>query len=337
MKPALCAATLALSITSCAPGFVAVEPTRTPATCGRFTLFADLPSAPSTADVYWQLPIDTSLDESRAQGLAQRVGVSGITSTYTSEGGELVFAISDGTKEVTVFSDDPVSFTYSSNSQPMTGTPPARLYQTEELAKSAEAFLQERALLDFEHRIERAVGSNAADYSVRVVPMLSGFPLYENDPRNSRIEAVFDANADIWQLFYNTLRLNTLGTFPLRPADEAWAQVCLGGIQEGLRFTTYDTEGRIEATSGDLPIPGESTPQADLSSVSGQVNLIELVYYPFDFRGISVNAFAPDALVRLIQPAWRFVGQLDDATAFDILAPALKENALQSILPPTGD
>lgn len=337
MKQAAYLAILALSVTACTPSVKAsaTQPPTPSTECATFHLAADLPNSPANADVYWQAPVDTSLDTARANAVAQQLGVVGTVSIYVGEGGDEVFVVSDGEKEATVFSDVPLAFTYSSHPQPLTGTPPSRLYPMQELATFAEDFLREHDLLDFQYRIESAVGSGAEDYSVRVVPLASSLPLFENDPHNPRIWVVLDADGSVWHLFYDTLRLEVLSELPLRPAAEAWSQVCLGESQDGLLYTTYDATGRIDSSRGQISVPGEEPFPADLSGEQGRVNQIELVYYPFDLRLASANAYPPDSPVRFVQPVWRFAGYLDSGRAFDILAPALAEGALQSLVPPS--
>jgi hypothetical protein len=171
------------------------------------------------------------------------------------------FVISNGHQQVTVFSDVPLSLTYSLNSQPLSGTPPSRTYPIQQQAALAERFLQEHDLLDFGYRIESVVGSKAQDYSVRIVPMVSGLPLYENDPTNSRIWVVLDSQGDVWHLFYDTMVLKFITELPVRPAAEVWSQICGGGLQVGVLFTTYDSAGQIIPTvDGGMPFRRETSP-----------------------------------------------------------------------------
>ena len=337
VKQAVYLAILALSVTACTSGInaSATQP-RTPSTeCATFDLAVDLPSSPANADVYWQAPVDTTLDTARASVVARRLGIVGSTSSYVGEGGAEVFVASDRNKEVTVFSDVPLVFTYSSNPQPLTGTPPSRLYPMQELASIAEDFLHEHSLLDFKNRIESAIGTSAEDYSVRVVPLVSGVPLFENDPTTPRIWVVLNAEGTVWHLFYDTLRLEAVTELPLRQAAVAWGRICLGGSAEGLLYTTYDTSGRIDSTRGHIPVPGEEASSTDLPDEPGHVDHVGLVYYAFDLRLSSANAYPPDSPVRFVQPVWRFAGHLDSGEAFDILAPALEEGALASLVPPS--
>ena len=51
---------------------------------------------------------------------------------------------------------------------------------------------------------------------------------------------------------------------------------------------------------------------------------IDLEYYTFDFRNISVNAIPEDDPTRLVQPVWRFAGTLETGEEFEeFLAPAI--------------
>jgi len=199
----------------------------------------------------------------------------------------------------------------------------------------AENFLLEHSLLHFEYRIERAIGSYAEDNAVRVLPLMSGVPLFENDPTNPRLWVVLDAEGHVWHLFYETLSLATLGELPLRPASLAWSEICIGGSQEGLLYTTYDINGRIGSTRGGVAVLGEEAFAADLSAQLGEIDYVELVYYAFDLRFASANAYPPGSPVRFVQPVWRFAGHLDNGQGFDILTPALVEGALESIVPPS--
>ena len=310
-----------------------VAPSPTPA-CSNIRLETDLPPSPPSASVYWQHPVDTTLDEARAAAIAETLGVSGSISSYVGESGIASFTVTGDPSEVTVFSDNPVSFTYSADAHVPLGVAPLATYPPEDLVAYSRAFLSEHQLLPFDNQILPATGSNADGYSVQVQSRLNGIPLFENDPTNPRIWLVFGPDAAVTHLFYDTLLLEDLGPSPIRPAANAWSLLCSGASLDGGLLTTYDAAGRIASAAGRLPIPGEAPASADLSEIAGHVSEVALVYYPFDLRFASVGAYPSDSPVRLVQPVWVFSGTLDGEGTFDILVPALEEGALASVTPP---
>jgi hypothetical protein len=337
MKQSVCLAILVVAISACTTELGVDSSSQVPSpdtVCAAVQLATDLPASPTSVQVYWQLPIDTSLDAMRALAVAGRLGVTGSTSSYVGESGIESFIVADSDTEVTVFSDLPLNFTYSSDSRPLSGMPPTILYSPQERADLSEAFLQEHDLLNFDYRIENTIGS-MSDYSVRIVPLFAGVPLFENDPFNPRIWVTLDAEGQVWHLFYETLELEVVGEAPVRQADEVWSQLCHEEKPEGLLYTAYNTTEPGITTRGHIPVPGDQPLPTDLSNVSGQIDLVELVYYPFDLRFASATAYPPDSPVRFIQPAWRFVGRLGNGEQFEILAPALTNEALQSLVPPS--
>ena len=298
--------------------------------CSPFTLATQLPEEPSSAPVYWQLPYRAPLAEEAAQRVADQLGVAGDVTSYIGEGGDRVFVFSDGVREIAVRSENPLDFTYGYASRPLSEAS-IILYSFEERSQVAEEFLQSHRLLDFDFEVQPAAGTNEADYSVRVSRLLSGFELFENDPRNPRIWLVLDEDAEVWLLIYQTLNFEAIGEVDVREASEAWAAICHGEVEPGTLYSVYDGTGLLVSTQGLVPVPGSEPLDASYSFAEGQVEAVELVYYAFDFRLMSINAIDSEASVRLVQPVWRFAGHAVDGQPFEILVPAAALEALEAI------
>lgn len=295
-------------------------------------LRAELPQGPAQAPIYVQVPTDTTLDPDRASKVAAQLGITGEVSSYVGEGGETVFDVSDGRRQIFVFSDSPLVFTYSANGEPVTG-PPATLYSFEERARSAIEFLQAHHLLGFDFMVEPATGSNFDDFSVRVATLLPSGKLYENDSQNPRIWVVVDETASVWHVVYHTLNLRPLGEYPLLPAAAVWEDLAGSPPLYGVSYRIVDeVTGQTLSTGGSIPLPGETEEAVVLPLERAAVEQGELVYFAFDFRGHSVNAFPADSPVRIVQPMWRFAGHLQNGHEFELLARAMEHGVLQDAL-----
>ena len=335
---------LALGLPSCAsPGRgqpnsasaetaeLAIQPSPT-TVAQNVELRAELPLEPAQAPIYMQLPIDTTLDADRASKVSGQLEVTGEASSYIGEGGETVYEVSDGEGQVFVFSDSPLVFTYIANSKPI-AAPPSRLYSFEERARSATEFLLGHHLLEFDFLVEPATGSNFDAFSVRIAALLPGGKLYENDGRNPRIHVVIDETGGVSHVFYQTLNLRPLGEYPVRPAAGVWEDVIDNSPLYGATYRIVDqATGETLSTGGEIPLPGETEEPVVFSHEPATLEQVELVYFAFDFRGHSVNAYPADSPVRVVQPMWRFAGHLDNGHEFELLVRAVDNEALQAAL-----
>ena len=310
---------------------VAAQPT--PTTPGQsFELRAELPAGPAQAPIYRQLPIDTTIDAERASKVAAQLGITGEVSSYIGEGGETVYQIADEHSGIFMDSDSPLAFTYNAKGKPIAG-PPNTLFSFRDRARIATEFLQAHQLLDFEFLVEPATGSNFDAFSVRIATLLPGGKLYENDERNPRIQVVIDETGSVWIVFFKPLKLKPLGEYPLRSVASVWEDLASHSAPDGVSYRIIDqASGQTLSTGGRIPLPGETDSPEVLDLGRGTVDQVELVYFAFDFRGHSVNAFPADAPVRLVQPMWRFAGYLADGNEFEILASAVEGEALQAAL-----
>lgn len=84
----------------------------------------------------------------------------------------------------------------------------------------------------------------------------------------------------------------------------------------------FDPSGLLVSTEGEIAVPGEQSVVGSYSFAEGRIEAIELLYYSFDFRWMSVNAVGPDSPARIVQPVWRFIGHSLDGLKFEILLPA---------------
>jgi hypothetical protein len=280
--------------------------------------------------VYWQLPYEVPLSEEAALRLAEQMGVVGAASSYIGEGGDPTFVISDGSHEVLVRSEHPLDFSYGYASRPISETPTA-LYSFEERSEAAVEFLRSHGLLGFDYEVVPANGSGAYAYSVRVTPLLSGLRLYENDLHNPRIWFVVDERTAPWWLIYLAPIFEPIGEADLRAAPEVWGPICRGRGEPGTLYSVFDASGMLVESHGLMALPPPGATAASYPLAEGRVQEVELMYYAFDFRLMSVNAAPPDDPTRLVQPVWRFAGLLPNGQSLEILAPAATVESLEAI------
>lgn len=198
-----------------------------------FTLDAELPAAPAEAPVLRQIQRD-QIDPAYARKLANRFGFSGdlYQETFPTTAGleaaamtfapPIIYYAFDGPR---TFSIDPWSANYHDGSvtydyqhQPDFAT----------ASQVATQFLQDRGLLDFPHALQQGFGSD-----VFVVRQVNGRPL--NQPE---IVVGISATGEVSHVSYQVMpNLETLNTYPLISADDAWARLQSGITINNIPYT----------------------------------------------------------------------------------------------------
>ncbi len=284
---------------------------------GHLQLHAELPTSPQRGSIFKQLLIDTSLNSERAAAIAEQLGVFGKVTSYSGENLAETFSISNETYNVSIFSDLPIAFTFNVTDSPISGTP-AMFYPLEYRLTTARDFIASHDLLSTDFRVEQAIGSDFEPFSVRVATQLPGGALYENDPQNPRIQFVFDESGEISHIFFQRLNLQELGDYSLKSAESVWESIISGAELEGAEYTIFDkSTGLPISRQGIILRPGGSNEKIIVELKNGSVETIDLEYYTFDFRNMSVNAIPEDDPTRLVQPVWRFVGILETGEEFE--------------------
>jgi hypothetical protein len=277
-----------------------------------YELKTDLPVGPAEVMLYRQKQSQTTLTAERAAAVAAKTGIIGSVDSYTGEGGDTVYTVTDGKGQVLVFSDTPLEFSYNADNVPVSGNP-EKLYSFEERAQAAVDFLEAHQLLDFEYRVDPNGNPNWSDFSVAIAPSLDGHFLYENDPHDPRIFIGVDAENKVHTLIYRTLAFQPLHEVKVRPADEVWADFLAGGLNDRSYVRWVNQTGD----------PSKMT-EAINSSTLAVVEKVELVYFAIDMRGMSARAIPQDDPARVALPVWRFACRLRDGRTFDILAEAVQ-------------
>ncbi len=277
-----------------------------------FELKTGLPVGPAKVMLYRQKQSQTSLTAEKAAVVAAKLGIKGSIDSYSGEGGDTVYTLTDGKGEIFVFSDVPLEFSYSSDDVPVSGDP-EKLYSFDERVQSVVNFLETHHLLDFKYRVEPNGNLNWSDFSVAVEPSLDGYFLYENDPHDPRIFVAVDAENKVHTLIYRTLAFEPVHEVKVRPVNEVWADFQAGRLSDRsyLRWVNQ---------TGD---PSKTT-EAINSSTLAAVEKVELVYFALDMRGMSARAIPQDDPTRVAIPIWRFACRLRDGRTFDVLLQAVQ-------------
>lgn len=195
-----------------------------------FTLNTDLPTEPVRAPVEQKSEFNMTLEE--AQQLAQRFGFEGpLYRQPVPDGVEtfdadpflnVFFAFDDNGRQLNV---DGFGAYYSNSNFQYEDQPNLSF---EQLAPIAETFLIERGLLDFEYQLSKGWGNE-----VWVTRTIRGAPL--NQPE---MTVGIDNDGNVFyvsmQRFNNT---QPLGNYPLRTAEQAWADIADGVDSNEIAFS----------------------------------------------------------------------------------------------------
>lgn len=214
-----------------------------------FVLNTALPTEPNRAPVQQQSSFSLSLEDARA--IASQFGFDGpIYQQPVPEGIEVIeaaffsnvyFAFDDNGRTLNI---DSFSTYYNDSSFQYDAVPNLTL---EQAGPVAEAFLQERGLLDFEYVMEKGWGNEI--WFKRVIRGAA-----VNQP-----EITVSVTNEGEILFVSVQRVNNmerLGNYPLRTAEEAWADLQTGVVENNISFS-YVPDFDNQPIGLEVPFEGE--------------------------------------------------------------------------------
>ena len=180
------------------------------------TLTAAFPESPAEAVVYEQAVEEVTSPE-QAKAFARQLGVDGEVYLTPYEGGGSSFIVTDGVQQVSIINTT-TYFVYSADFGVGVSSSADPLPLTERV-QIAETFLSEHGLLDFEYQVDETLSQ---DNRVVFTRILNNTPLLITDTYNPFIEVKVNNNGEIAFLIYRLNKINALGNYPLRTAQEAW-------------------------------------------------------------------------------------------------------------------
>jgi hypothetical protein len=297
-----------------------------------YTLETELPDSPSQLRLYSQVVPAGLPDEQRLTALMEQLKITGTVSTQTTEAGDLEMSVVGETGSFRLVSDHPLLLVIENSSQTQVNNTPVVELSPEFRIQSAEAFLSERGLLAFPYEMEIPRLSRERDQTLRVVPLIDGYPLYDYDPLNGRLLVWFNSSGEISMVFWRPLKLLPGDTVNIVPATVAWDQLVAGEIpkSEGIgqcwqATVFYPNEPYGVAGSVNYPscVHLGSGPNHPFTAAS--INEVSLVYFAIDLSlGMSPFAFPTDSPANLVFPMWQFSGTTSDERDLAMLWPAIR-------------
>ncbi|MGA2503835.1 MAG: hypothetical protein ABSG01_07060 [Anaerolineales bacterium] len=219
-----------------------------------------LPDSPSEANIYLLQPDQhATLDE--AVALAGRFGIQG--EVYKSAGelsGTTDYVITDGKQRMTIRSDHYFSY-YADypNSQAL----PGDKISTSEAAANIDAFLKSRGF-NFEYKID-STDMWGTYYVTPLSP--DGFAVHQEDLRPSGLLFTLDASGQVASVQANLVDYQTVGTYAIRTAQEAWKTLLDSGIQSGKLEWTSSPSGPSREWLRTYPLNQTETIYSYVSSI----------------------------------------------------------------------
>ena len=180
------------------------------------TLTAAFPESPAEAIVYEQAVEEVTSPE-QAKAFASQLGIEGEVYLTPSESGGSSYIVTDGVQQVTIINTT-THFVYTADFGVGVSSSAEPLPLTERV-EIAETFLQEHGLLDFDYQMDETLSQ---DNRVVFTRVLNDYPLLITDTYNPFIEVKVNNTGDIAFLIYRLNKINALGSYPLRTAQEAW-------------------------------------------------------------------------------------------------------------------
>ncbi|MEZ4643209.1 MAG: hypothetical protein R3E31_10835 [Chloroflexota bacterium] len=266
----------------------------------QYTLNIPFPTEPTAATVYQQPGKDVFTIE-EIQQIAQLFGMNG--PIYTEVYPEPVYDTVEGEPAPDVREWIPPTYYYVFDGQRQLSFYDANIYYFdqsvtqdytvemmpfEQAAPIAEAFLQERGLLDFPYVISSPWGND-----VQIMRVING---YVNTTAEFYISVT--QNGEIMSLSYQPFnKLAALGDYPLRSAEEAWQDLLTNGIDYMHSYwITYPGTDYVMPEVGEyVPSPWEEQYRYwQRTFVDGDP--ITLVSYPLVYLAVNGDA-APHIMV----------------------------------------
>lgn len=295
-----------------------------------YSLAAELPDSPAQLRLYRQEHPARPPKRDELTPLLAQLRASGTISTSTDEGGNPVTSIQGEQAHVRIWSIDPLSFVLETGVGVPTNDEPQMIVPPEKRAGIAEAFLKERGLLGFPYRLEPPTLSRVSHQTIRVVPLIDGYPLNDYNSLNGRLMVLFKG-ADVSYVFWRPLKLIAGDMAGVTPAAQAWDQLVSGRTPaidgdgqcwQALVFDPYDPSAVALPISDKRCVSYSGSPIRFYEAAT--IEWVELVYFARDLSlGASPYAFPADSPVRLVFPMWQFRGVTNDGRPLEVLWPAL--------------
>lgn len=300
-----------------------------------YTLAAKLPDSPAQVHLYRQaFPAGLPGGE-RLTTLMKKLQITGTVSTSTGEDGAEWMSITGDSANIRLSSDDPLILIIDNASKAPQDSAPVKILSPEIRIQAAETFLDARGLLDFPYIMEPPRLSREKNQSIRIVPLLDGYPLYDYDPLNGRLLVSFNSSGEISTVYWRPLKVIAGDSVDINPAAVAWDQFVSGkkptkqGIGKCWQTMVFDPS-EPNATAGILNFDsacvswggGENRPYS-----AATIDEVKLVYFASDLSlGMSPFAFPADSPVRAVFPMWQFSGTTSDKRELIVLWPAMLEH-----------
>lgn len=296
-----------------------------------YTLATELPASPAQLRLYMQVHPAPLPGVDQLAPLLEQLRITGRPSMHTSEAGnpEAWFEGEQGT--VRISSLDPPTFTLQTNAGMPTSGEPQVIVPSDTRAAIAEAFLDERGLLDFAYRLEPPTLSPIGHRAIRVVPLIDGVPLNDYNALNGRLMLIFN-ETDVSYVSWLPLKLTAHGMAGVIPAAQAWDELVSGQTPtrqapgqcwQALVFGPDDPLGAAVPIGDERCVSYSAGPIKPFMAAT--IDKAELVYFARDLsQGASFDAYPADSPARLVFPMWQFAGATNDERSLEVLWPAME-------------
>jgi hypothetical protein len=233
----------------------------------QLTLNANLPDSPQESMVYEQQS-DEKMTPERAKEIAASLGITGSVYQTSSEAeGEPIYHVTDGIQEIW-FIGGANHFTYVAD---ISNSPASSGFDLplQTRVKTAEAFLKERGLLNFEYRVDETLSQgNLVVFNC----LFAGIPLLETDHFNPHIEVQLDAQGHVAVVYYNLNRINPLGAYSIRSAEDAWKIILSNTDDKRVQYAITDPAINIRQIQ---PAWVRQYPQGELINLYGYLTIMQ--------------------------------------------------------------
>jgi len=284
------------------------------------TLNASFPATPAEVTIY-ALHSFEPLTLENARQMADQLGIHG--GIYQSQGEDsraTLYTITDGDGRVT-FLDTPTIFSYVAHYPNVLSSPGAPL-PFEQRVAVAEEFLKSHGLLDFEYRVTQ--GFSSANLVV-FTRLLDGIPLLDNKFQ-ARIQVEVDDSGQVKTILYQVNKLETVGQYPIRTAQDAWQILLASKSDARTQFNVIFTNPPAGGAQPFIPQSWlRSLPTGQRADLYGYPEVLQ----PAEAGGLPLvtidNLMLKGSLDDLIQSAAN-PGELSDAQKQQVQSGEVSEN-----------
>lgn len=269
-----------------------------PLTNAELLLNVGLPTDPATGQVY-QTPAAEIFTQADASELGALFGLNSpvyIQSFEVEEGADYtipsIYQLFDGTRQLSV---GPTYFSYYDERGGVDG--PINAMPFDQSGPIAEAFLQEKGLLDFPYQMFSYNG-----FDVEFRRLIDGRPVIFPE-----FQVSVNAEGHVWSVFNNPLQqLSVLGDYPLRSAEAAWQLVIEQGVDfSEVFFSSYPGPDYVMPA---MPVDTNDYRYWQREYEDGQ----SVAMYPYPQAYVAVNG---DAAPRIIVERFLLSGPADQLEA----------------------